>query len=135
MRVAIPTWNGRVSPVFDVANSVLLVDLEGSQETGRQAVGIVEAHPAARAGRVAGLGVNVLICGAISGPLESLLVAAGVRVIPQTCGAAEEVLRAFVSGQLTDEAFLMPGCRGRRRPRGRRRRLRGRRRGAGRFNM
>jgi predicted Fe-Mo cluster-binding NifX family protein len=115
MRVAIPTWAGRVSPVFDVAKRLLLVDLEGDTQASRSEAVIDEDTLAARARSVAQLGVDILICGAISVPLETMLVSAGVRVIPHTCGSAEEVLQAFASGRLTDRAFLMPGCCGRRR--------------------
>ena len=115
MRVAIPTWSGRVSPVFDVAKHLLLVDLDGEAEAGRQEAAVEETELGARTRRMAQLGVNVLICGAISMPLEAMLVSAGVRVIPHTCGTVEEVLQAFASGRLTDETFLMPGCCGRRR--------------------
>ena len=115
MRVAIPTWFCRVSPVFDVAKHLLLVDLDGEAEAGRQEAAIEETELGARARRVAKLGVDVLICGAISAPLEAMLVSSGVRVIPHTCGPTEEVLRAFALGQLPDEAFLMPGCCRRRR--------------------
>ena len=115
MKVGVATWAGRVSPVFDVAKRLLVVDVAGRTEVGRKETGIEETQLVLRAKRVAELGVNVLICGAISRPLEALLAWAGVRVIPRTCGAVEEVLRAFLAGQLTDEAFLMPGCCGRRR--------------------
>jgi len=123
MRVAIPTWDERVSPVFDVAKHLVVVDIEGDVEVNREETRLDETQLMTRARRVAELGVDVLICGAISQPLENMLTAAGVRVIPQTCGRAEDVFRAFVSGQLADTAFLMPGCCGRRR------RFRGRRRG------
>jgi predicted Fe-Mo cluster-binding NifX family protein len=123
MKVAIPTWCGAISPVFDVARHLLVVDIEDGAEIDRNEMAFEDKDLASRTRRVAGLGVNVLICGAISWPLEAMLASAGVRVIPQTCGPAEEVLRAFISGQLTDTAFLMPGCCGRRRRvRGRRRR-------------
>ena len=123
MKVAIPTWTGRVSPVFDVAKRLLVVELEGDGEVSREEAPIEETQLVARARRVAQLGVNVLICGAISMPLEATLVSAGVRVIPFTCGTVGEILRVFASGRLTDEMFLMPGCCGRRR------RFRGRHRG------
>ena len=111
-----------MSPVFDVAKHLLLVDLDGEAEAGRQEAALDETEFGARARRVVKLGVDVLICGAISAPLEAMLVSSGVRVIPHTCGATKEVLRAFASGQLPDEAFLMPGCcRRRRRYRGGRR--------------
>ena len=126
MKVALPTWDGRVSPVFDVAKHLLVVDVERDTEIGRSEVDLEETRLAARASRVTALGVHVLICGAISWPLEGMLTSAGLRVIPRMCGPVEDVLRAFLAGQLANEAFLMPGCCGRRR------RLRGGRRHGGR---
>jgi len=127
MRIAIPIADDRVSPVFDVARRLLVVDAEQGAEAGRNEQALEEEPLALRARRVAELGVNVLICGAISRPLEAMLMAAGVEVIPQTCGRADEVLGTFLSGQLVGDVFVMPGCCGRRR-RFRGRRRRGRRR-------
>jgi predicted Fe-Mo cluster-binding NifX family protein len=123
MRVAIPTWCDRVSPVFDVARRILVVDADGGVEVGRTAVTIKETEPGLRSRRLAELGVDTVICGAISSPLESMLMAARVHVIPHACGPVELVLRAFLTGGLSDDAFLMPGyCHRRRRKRGRQRR-------------
>lgn len=115
MKVAIPHWHGRISPVFDVAGNLLLTDVQGGTARDRQAIRLDVEDVQARAQYLAGLGVDVLICGAISGPLERALSNAGVGVIPQTCGDVEEVLAAFVAGRLSQDAFLMPGCCGRRR--------------------
>jgi predicted Fe-Mo cluster-binding NifX family protein len=115
MRIAIPIADGRISPVFDVAKRLVLVDVEGGREVARTDQRLEEQAIELRAQRVVQLGANVLICGAISRPLHALLSSAGVEVIPQTCGQAEEVLRAFINGQLTGDAFVMPGCCGRRR--------------------
>ena len=103
--------------MFDAARRLLVVGVEGGAEVSRLEEHIEETELARRARRVAAWGIDVLICGAISWPLEASLASAGVRVISQTCGPVEDVLRAFLSGQLTDQAFLMPGCRGRRRRR------------------
>ena len=110
MRVAITELHGRISPVFDVARRLLLVDVEDGREVGRREVPLEESEPKLRAKRVAGLGAQVLICGAISWPLEAMLASGGVRVVPHTCGGIEEVLGAFLSGQFPQQAFLMPGC-------------------------
>jgi len=59
--------------------------------------------------------MSVLICGALSQALEALLLAAGLQVVPNTCGPVEEVANAYLSGRLTEGAFLMPGCCRRRR--------------------
>jgi len=115
MRVAIPISDGRISPVFDAARRLVLVDVDNGREVRRTEEGLEEPELAPRARRVAELGADVLICGAISRPLEAMLLSAGVEVVPQTCGQAEDVLRAFISGQLTEQAFLIPGCCGRRR--------------------
>jgi len=114
MRVAIPAYSGRISPVFDAAGHLLVIDIHNGEERGRNALAMQAPDSLRRARWVAGLGVNVLICGAISWPLAALLESAGVRVIARKCGDVEEVLRAFMSGGLSEDAFVMPGCRGRR---------------------
>ena len=101
--------------MFDVAKRLLVVDVDGDCEVSREEACIEETQPTRRVQRVAELGVHTLICGAISAPLEAMLVAADVQVIPHACGPAEQILRAFLAGRLAEDAFLMPGCCGRRR--------------------
>ncbi len=115
MRVAIPFFDGGISPVFDAARRLLLVDIEDGREVWRTEQLVEEPELWPRARRVVEFGADVLICGAISRPLEAMLLSAGVEVIPQTCGPVEDVLKAFISGRLTEQAFVMPGCCGRRR--------------------
>ncbi len=115
MRIAIPIADDRISPVLDVAQRLLVIDADGGIERQRTELPIDPKALEARAQRVAEIGADVLICGAISRPLQWLLIAAGVEVIPQTCGQVEEVLEAFLAGRLVGDAFVMPGCCGRRR--------------------
>ncbi len=122
MRIAIPHWQGRVSPVLDAAAHLLLVDWMDGREVGRREVLLRSQHPLERAREVAELQPDVLICGAISWPLETGLVAGGLRVIPHICGNIEQVLAAFHGGRLDSGAFAMPGCCRRRRRRAGRRR-------------
>jgi predicted Fe-Mo cluster-binding NifX family protein len=129
MRLAIPVRNDRVSPVFDTASRLLLLDLSDGIEQTRQTVEVSQTtFPTERARRLAELGVNVLVCGAISRPLAGFLSAAGIVVIPWVSGAPEEVLRAYLTDRLSDSCWRMPGCGGRHRhgnaqpgPRGQRR--------------
>ena len=119
MKIAIPQWQGRVSPVFDVAGNVLVVEVDSGVEQTRQDVIFDVEAPQARAARLmetgAKEGANVLVCGAISWPLEMAIATAGIEVIPQICGDVTCVLEAFIEGRLDQGAFLMPGCCGRRR--------------------
>jgi predicted Fe-Mo cluster-binding NifX family protein len=119
MKLAAACWNQRISPVFDVAGAVEVVDADRVPHE-RATVALSPAHPEMRAQELADMGVQVLICGAISAPFEEALNNKGIRVLSQTCGPVDEVLQAFMDGRLTDSAFLMPGCRCRRRGMGRR---------------
>jgi len=112
MRVAIPQWEGRVSPVFDVAGNLLLIDLEHGVEIARQDVVITDEIPAGRARRMAAMGINALVCGAVSRPLELALLHSGIQVISQICGEVVQVLDAYRKGQLGQPMFFMPGCLG-----------------------
>ena len=115
MKVVIPHWQGRVSPVFDVAGQMLVIEIDGGRESARQERHLDAEFPQARAAWLVQEGIDVLICGAISRCLESAVVQAGVEVIPQICGDVECILSAFIDGQLEQDAFRMPGCRGQRR--------------------
>ena len=119
MRIGIPTWHGTVSPVFDVARRLLVVDVEAGVEARRFEESLGETHVLGRATHVTRLGVTVLICGAVSWPLEQALASAGIEVVAHVCGNVEDVLAAHLSGRLAGGAFLMPGCRGCRYRRGR----------------
>jgi predicted Fe-Mo cluster-binding NifX family protein len=131
MRIAIPTWNGRISPVFDTASRVLVAEVDESKECSRFETDISEQFLPSKTIRLAELGVNTLICGAISGQCAYMVKSKGIELIPWISGQVEEVLQAFLRGTLFDTQFLMPGHpeywergvgRGHGRGRGRRRR-------------
>lgn len=114
MRIAIAHWLGRVSPLFDVSDRLCLVDIEGQREVTRENMILTVRDPFGRAKELAGLGTNVLLCGAISHVVERALVAAGIRVIGFLCGDLDAVISAFLEGRLGDSRFSMPGCRAQR---------------------
>jgi predicted Fe-Mo cluster-binding NifX family protein len=110
-RVAIPDWHGQVSPVFDVAARVLVVDLDDGREVRRQVEGLLGLTPVGRVRRLEALGVETLVCGAISRPLEELVVAHGIEVIALVSGPVDIVERIVAEGRPIPEACLLPGCR------------------------
>ena len=115
MKVALATWNGRVSPVFDVAKQVVVLDIKEGRVVARREEELPGTEPQAQADRLAVLAPQILICGAISKAMASLLAAAKIRVIPFTAGDVEKVLAAWLAGNLPDPDLSMPGCCGRRR--------------------
>lgn len=116
-RIAIPSWSGRISPVFDAARELVVVDVAGGRELGRSVEPLGEILLPQRVGRLAELGVNVLICGGISSPLLGMIEGTGIRVFPWMSGDLNEALDAHLAGNLSNGRFAMPGWRGRRGPR------------------
>ena len=110
MRVAIPIWGDRISPVLDAATRLLVVDT-GGQETVRSVVDLQGDDMVRRCARIEKLEVDRLICSAVSNPFYQRLLAANIRVIQGISGPVEEVLKAYLQGNLFQEAFFMPGCR------------------------
>jgi predicted Fe-Mo cluster-binding NifX family protein len=110
MRIAIPQWQGRIAPVFDVAGHLLLVDVEDGHETHREEQEFLKTDLQARAAELLDCKIDVLICGAISASLQFKIVASGVRVSAFICGGVDDVLTAYLNGTLASRAFAMPGC-------------------------
>jgi predicted Fe-Mo cluster-binding NifX family protein len=110
MKVAIPEWQGRVSPVFDVARHLRVFESENGQARVSGEFDCETVDPSLRVAQLAATGATVLICGAISRPLEMAVTAAGIQVIAQTCGNVQDVADAYARGQLISAAYCMPGC-------------------------
>jgi predicted Fe-Mo cluster-binding NifX family protein len=115
MRISIPQWQGRISPVFDVAVSFLLIDAENGYEVRRQEQRLLETSSLARVAEFLTFEADTLICGAISAPVELRLAASGLEVIGFTCGMVDDVLATYLNGELARWGFAMPGCQRRHR--------------------
>jgi predicted Fe-Mo cluster-binding NifX family protein len=109
MKIAIPIWNGFISSVFDFAHRLLLVDIENAKVVNRSEVDLKAESLPQRAGSLKNLGVDVLICGAISRALADMVAASGIQVLPFVTGRVAEVLQAYMTGQLVRPQFAMPG--------------------------
>jgi predicted Fe-Mo cluster-binding NifX family protein len=118
MRIAIANWDDRVSPVLDSAASLTVIELGAEGETGRRVVRLEDSGVSGRVRQIGGLGLAVLICGALSRPLHEALSSQGMEVVPFVAGDVARVLSAFVRGELPHPALTLPGCRCRWRGRG-----------------
>ena len=113
MIIAIAVWQSRVSPVFDTAGRLLILDVENGREACRKELSTLGLSIQERVNRLVELDVDVLICGAISRQLEDMALASGIRVVPWLTGDVEEALEWYLSGKPINTRFLMPGCGGR----------------------
>ena len=111
MRIAIPVWGNKVSPVFDTALKLLVVELKDMREESRFLYHIDESELSQKCQRIKKLELDTLICGAISHVFLQMLLASGIDVIQEISGPAEDVLEAYLQGNIFQPKFLMPGCK------------------------
>lgn len=109
-RLAVAVWGGRISPLFDVARQLLVLDVREGRPSGRVEVALPGGDLCAQADRLASTRATTLVCGAISRPLASMLVARGIHVLGFTAGDVEQVIAAYLADALPADALLMPGC-------------------------
>ncbi len=113
MRTAISIWNERIAPVFDVSKKLLVMEInEGGVIVKREVVSL-DDNPLRKAAQIAAIEVQELVCGAISRPLHEIVMAHGIRVIPFVKGNLDEVIQAYLHGNVESDIFTMPGCYGR----------------------
>jgi len=110
MKIAIPIYNDSVSSVFDFAHRLLLVEIENGKEVNRSDVALESQSLPQRLGQLKSLEVDVLVCGAISRILANMVTASGIQLLPYVTGRVNDVLQAYLTGQLAKPQFSMPGC-------------------------
>ena len=111
MRIAVPIWEDKVSPVLDTAAKLLILETLDQKKISRSEAFLNEPEILKRCFRIQKLDIDVLICGAISRPFSERLAAAGINIIPGISGAVEEIVAAYFCGMLNQSKYLMPGCR------------------------
>ncbi|MFZ2418625.1 MAG: hypothetical protein WAW22_08965, partial [Smithellaceae bacterium] len=70
MKIALSIFKDRISTVFDAADQLLLVEKDGDGALKRTPFRLNSSDGPARAMQLKQMGINVLICGAISRPQE-----------------------------------------------------------------
>jgi len=110
MKAAVTVWDGRVAPVFDVSRRAVILTIENGSVVRRLDENIDTSSGALKLDRIRDLGIETLICGAISEPFYRELVARGVTVIGFVAGDLERVLTCFLAGRLPTPRLCMPGC-------------------------
>lgn len=111
MRIAIPIWEGKISPVLDTASKLLIIDNKIQKESSRFETNLLEQDISQRCSFIRGLDLDVLICGAVSRQYRVMLKACGIKIISGISGPAEEVLDAYLQGALLHSGFFMPGSK------------------------
>ncbi len=110
MKVAITVWENRISPVFEAAGQILLVDMEKGKISKRGLVA-VNGDPFIAVSQLRKTAqIELLLCGALCQRGRERLQSDGLDVIPFLSGELDIVLQALQAGKNLDH-LAMPGCR------------------------
>ena len=111
MKVAIPVFKGRISPVFDWSRDLLLLDIEAGEEGVRREISLEGLAPLQRVEQLVAQHVELLVCGGIGELLLSAIESRGIRVYAWVAGSLDEVLGDILSYGSPRPQLVMPGCR------------------------
>jgi hypothetical protein len=109
-RTAIPVYLGRVSPVLDTCTQLCVLATDGTQAAARPPIHLKGGSIFERVEEIRTLGIDRIICGAVSESFFNLLKEAGVDLICGITGDAGEVAEAYRNGLLKQGRFRMPGA-------------------------
>jgi predicted Fe-Mo cluster-binding NifX family protein len=109
VKVAIPTFRSRVSPVLDSCTRVLLVEVEDNREIERNEMYLDELSLTERMNILRKSRVTTVICGGISDMLQNMLQSAKICLISGIAGEIDQVVAAYLSKRLDEPRFHMPG--------------------------
>jgi len=98
VRVSIATCQDRICPRFDRADTLIVIDVRDGREEKREVVDISAWAAHGRAPRLAKLGVDQLVCGALSSFDEAGFDGSRVRLVSRVAGPVDAVIRAILSG-------------------------------------
>ncbi|MBN2061807.1 MAG: NifB/NifX family molybdenum-iron cluster-binding protein [Deltaproteobacteria bacterium] len=109
MRLAIPIWENKVSPLLDTASKFLIIEVDKRKEISRYITPVVKQDLSERCQQLKENGVDILICGALSRKLANMIITSGIIVFPEISGAVDEIIRAYSKGTLLSPKFSLPG--------------------------
>lgn len=108
--IGVTVWGNRVSPVFDSARNLLVVELVGGNIVHVSTMEFDPDHPAQLVQLLQARNIDVVICGAVSEGPAAVLEAAGIELIPFIAGDVRKVVETFIGGNPEWTEFIMPGC-------------------------
>ena len=112
-KVVIPEYNHRVAPLFDVAGTIHVFNLDRGTVYDEGIHSLLEQSMHSRIDKLRNWDTDIVICSAISRIYCDSLLGFGIDFITGVIGDVCDVIQAYVAGTLVEETFVMPGCRGR----------------------
>ncbi len=109
VKLVIPIFRSRVSPVFDACKSALFISVNKNQIIEKREIFLGDFSLNERVELLHRVGITIVICGGISEAFYDMFSRESIKIISGVVGAVDEVIAAFIDGRLDDPVFHMPG--------------------------
>ena len=101
MKIAATYDNGNIFQHFGKTETFKVYEVEDNKVVSSEVIGSNGTGHGALAGLLAEQGISVLICGGIGGGAQTALAEAGIEVCSGAQGNTDEVVEAYLKGELT----------------------------------
>jgi predicted Fe-Mo cluster-binding NifX family protein len=108
--VGIVRMESRVAYRLDCADTIVVARRDRKGNVRLEEAVLSERDAIRRVQQIADLGIETLICGAVSGFVFRMLQHQGIHVIGGVIGDAQDVLNHYLSGNLRAGAILHPSA-------------------------
>jgi predicted Fe-Mo cluster-binding NifX family protein len=108
--IAVPVYQNRISPLLDVSDKYVIFETENGEVKQKINISLnVEGEPQ-RVEKLKEIGVNTIICGAVSGCVARIVYEKGIRLISMIYGPIEEIINQYLSNSLATNCPENTGC-------------------------
>ncbi len=113
--IAVPVFQDRISPLMDVSNRYMIYETEDGEIKQKIDINLnADAEPQ-RVEKLKDIGVDTIICGAISGYVAGIVGEKGMRLLPMIYGPIDEVIDSYLHNTLGSYCPGPTDCAGRKR--------------------
>ena len=115
--IALPVFQNRVSPLMDVSSRYIIYETEDGKIKQRIDISLNTDGESSRVEKLKEIGVNTIICGAVSGYVSHIINEKGMRLLPMIYGPVEEIIEHYLKNTLGSFCSVTGICKGRKRQR------------------
>jgi predicted Fe-Mo cluster-binding NifX family protein len=108
--IAVPVFQNRISPLMDVSNRYIIYETEGGEIKQKIDISLNAEGEPQRVEKLKDIGVNTIICGAVSGYVAHIIGEKGMRLLPMIYGPIDEVIDRYLDNSLSSYCPKPEGC-------------------------
>ena len=114
--IAVPVYQDRISPLMDVSNRYIVYETEDGEIKQKMDISLNADGESQRVDKLKEIGINTIICGAVSGYIAHLVNDRGMRLLSMIYGPIDEIIAHYLDNTLGSYCSG-GGCNGRKRQR------------------